>query len=301
MAKDYFVNKVLATTVVGSYPVVRGGGIKSLFDPLHSAVETAVGDQIAAGIDIISDGQVRGDMISAFSGKIPGIKGQEVVGKIQPAAVPITVSDTKYARSRAPRVKGIITGPSTLAHGLHISTPMYRNREELTSDLATALVPEARALETAGITLLQIDEPILSTGIADLAIAKDAINRITGSVRVPVCMHVCGNLANVLDEILKFNVQVFDFEFSKNPDNLDLMSRRDLAGRMVGYGCVDSATEAVETVAEIKLRIERGVGTFGPKAMLIDPDCGLRMRSRNAAYAKLRNMCEAAKEVRLAL
>ena len=301
MAKDYFVNKVLATTVVGSYPVVKGSGIRSLFDPLHAAVETAVSDQIAAGIDIISDGQVRGDMINAFSGKIPGIKGQEVVMKVQPPAVPITVADTKYARSRAPRVKGIVTGPSTLAHGLHISTPAYRNKEELASDLAAALIPEVRGLEAAGITLLQIDEPILSTGTADLAVAKDAVEAIARSVHVPVCMHVCGNLGNVIDELLKFSVQVFDFEFSKNPANLDLMSRRDLSGRMIGYGCVDSATDEIEPVAEIRRRIERGIAVFGPKTMLIDPDCGLRMRSRNAAFAKLRNMCEAAKEVRLAL
>ena len=301
MHKDYFVNKVLATTVVGSYPVVKGGGLKSLFDPLHSAVEIAVSDQIAAGIDIISDGQVRGDMIGAFSGKLPGVKGQEVVGKIEPAASPITVADTKYARGRAPWVKGIITGPSTLAHGLHISTPVYRNKQELAADLAAALLPEARALEAAGITLLQVDEPILSTGIADLAVAKDAVDLIAKSLRVPVCMHVCGNLGNVLDELLKFNVQVLDFEFSKNPDNLDLMTRRDLSGRMIGYGCVDSTTDGVETVAEIKHRIERGVSIFGPKAMLIDPDCGMRMRNRNAAFAKLKNMCDAAKEVRLAL
>jgi len=301
MAKDYFINKVLATTVVGSYPVVRGGGLLSLLDPLRPSVETAVADQMKAGIDIISDGQVRGDMIGAFSGKIPGIKGQEVVGKVLPAAVSITVADTKYARTKAPRVKGIITGPSTLAHGLHISTPMYRNKEELAADLAAALVPEAQALEAAGITLLQVDEPILSTGIADLNVAKDAIGLITKSVRLPVCMHVCGNLGNVLDEILKFNVQVFDFEFSKNPANLDLMSRRDLTGRMIGYGCVDSATDTVESVAEIRRRIEQGVAIFGPKTMLIDPDCGMRMRSRGAAFAKLRNMCEAAKEVRLAL
>ncbi|HOX36313.1 MAG TPA: methionine synthase [Methanoregulaceae archaeon] len=301
MAKDYFVNKVLATTVVGSYPVVKGGGIRSIFDPLHSALEIAVSDQVVAGVDIISDGQVRGDMIGAFSGKIPGIKGQEVVGKIQPAASPITVSDTRFARSKAPRVKGIVTGPSTLAHGLHIATPMYRSKEELATDLAAALIPEARALEAAGITLLQIDEPILSTGIADLSVAKDAVEAITRSVHVPVCMHVCGNLGNVIDEILKFSVQVFDFEFSKNPANLDLMSRRDLGGRMIGYGCVDSTTDEVEPVAEIRRRIEKGVAIFGPKTMLIDPDCGMRMRTRNAAFAKLKNMCEAAKEVRLAL
>jgi 5-methyltetrahydropteroyltriglutamate--homocysteine methyltransferase len=301
MSKAYFINKVLATTVVGSYPVVKAGGIKSLFDPLAGAVETAVADQIGAGIDIISDGQVRGDMIGAFAGKLPGIKGQEVIGKIQPAAAAITVADTKYAISKFPKVKGIVTGPSTLAHGLHISTPMYRNKEELALDLAAALVVEARSLEAAGVTLLQIDEPILSTGIADLAIGKQAVEMIASSVRVPVCMHVCGNIANVIDEILKYNVNVFDFEFSNNQANLDILSRRDLAGKMLGYGCVDSTTDTVETVPEIKKRIEKAVEYFDPKILLIDPDCGMRMRTREAAYWKLKNMCDAAKEVRLAL
>jgi len=301
MSKAYFINKVLATTVVGSYPVVKAGGFKSIFDPLAGAVETAVSDQVGAGIDIISDGQIRGDMIGNFASKLPGVKGQEVIGKIQPAAGPITVADTKYALSKFPKVKGIITGPSTLAHGLHISTPMYRNKEELAIDLAAALLPEALSLEASGITLLQIDEPILSTGIADLAVGKQALEMITSRLRIPTCMHVCGNIANVLDEILKYNVNVFDFEFSNNQANLDIISRRDLTGHMLGYGCVDSTSETVETVQEIRKRIEKGVEYFDPKILLIDPDCGMRMRSRESAYWKLKNMCEAAKEVRIAL
>ena len=301
MAKAYFINKVLATTVVGSYPVVKGGGLMSFLDPLHTAVETAVGDQIAAGIDIISDGQVRGDMIGAFASHLPGIRDQEVIGRIQPAAGPITVGDTKYAISKAPKVKGIITGPTTLAHGLHISTPMYRNKDELVPDLAAALLAEARALEASGVALLQIDEPILSTGIADLNVAKRAIDMLTSGLRTPVCLHVCGNLGNILDELLKYNVNVFDFEFANNPANLDLLSRRDLNGRMIGFGCVDSTTDRIESTAEIRKRIEKGVEIFDPKIMLIDPDCGLRMRTREAAYAKLKYMCDAAKEVRLAL
>ncbi len=301
MSKDYFIDKVLATTVVGSYPVVKGSGLRSFFDPLHTAVETAVADQINAGIDIISDGQVRGDMIQVFASKLPGIKGQEVIGKVQPASGSITVGETKYALTQFPKVKGIITGPTTLAHGLHIATPMYRNKEELALDLAAALVPEVKALEAAGVTLLQIDEPIFSTGMADLTVGKQAIGLITAALRIPSSMHVCGNLGNVLDEILKFNVNVFDFEFANNPANFDLLSRRDLAGRMVGYGCVDSSIEKVESVAEIKKRIEKGIEIFDPRIILLDPDCGMRMRSRDSAYWKLKNMCEAAKEIRIAL
>ena len=160
---------------------------------------------------------------------------------------------------------------------------MYRNKEELVLDLAAALIVEVKSLESAGVTLLQIDEPILSTGIADLAVGKQAVEMITSAIRIPTCMHVCGNLANVIDELLKYNVNVLDFEFSKNPANLDILSRRDLGGRMLGYGCVDSASEEVETVQEIRKRIEKGVATFDPKIMLIDPDCGMRMRSRESA------------------
>jgi 5-methyltetrahydropteroyltriglutamate--homocysteine methyltransferase len=301
MTKQYFINKVLATTVVGSYPVVKGGGLRNLFDPLHGAVETAVTDQIKAGIDIISDGQVRGDMIQVFASKLPGIKGQEVTGKIQSASGPITVGDTKYALTKAPKVKGIITGPTTLAHGLHIDTPMYRNKEELALDLAAALIPEAKALEAVGITLLQIDEPMFSTGMADLETGKQAIGLITAALRIPTCMHVCGNLGNVIDEILKFNVNVLDFEFANNPANLDLLSRRDLTGRMLGFGCVDSASDNVESVTEIRKRIEKGIEIFDPRIMLLDPDCGMRMRSHDVAYRKLKNLADAAKEVRLAL
>jgi 5-methyltetrahydropteroyltriglutamate--homocysteine methyltransferase len=301
MVKEYFINKVLPTTVVGSYPVVKGGGLKNLFDPLRTAVETAVDDQIRAGIDIISDGQVRGDMIQVFASKLPGIKGQDVIGQIQPASGPITLGDTKYALTKTPKVKGIITGPTTLAHGLHIATPMYRSREELVLDLAAALIPEAKALEAAGIALLQIDEPMFSTGMSDLEIGKKAIGLITAALHVPVCLHVCGNLGNVIDEILKFNVHVLDFEFANNPANLDLLSRRDLTGRMIGYGCVDSASETIESVAEIRKRIERGIETFDPRIMLLDPDCGMRMRSHEVAYGKLKNLAVAAKEVRLAL
>ena len=105
---------------------------------------------------------------------------------------------------------------------------MYRNREELALDLAAALAAEARYLEAAGATLIQIDEPIFSTGIADLAVGKQAVELIAGAVKIPTCMHVCGGLENVIDDILKINVQVLDFEFSKNPANLALFGSRDL-------------------------------------------------------------------------
>lgn len=288
----------LPTTVVGSYPVVQGRGLLRIFDPLRMALEIAVEDQISAGIDIISDGQVRGDMIHTFTSRLPGIRGQEVIGRVQPADHPITLSSTKYALTQHRFVKGIVTGPSTLAHGLRIATPTYRERGELVIDLAAALADEAAALEKAGACILQLDEPIFSTGAADLAIGREALRIITSRLHVPVCLHVCGDLGEVIDSLRGMPVDILDLEFSKNSGNREIVSGRDFEGHMVGYGCVDSADPVVESVTIIKERILEGIDIFGPEKILIDPDCGLRMLPREAAYQKLSHMVTAARECR---
>jgi 5-methyltetrahydropteroyltriglutamate--homocysteine methyltransferase len=293
------IHKVLPTTVVGSYPVVKSPSLRALLDPLRSAVETAVTDQLTAGIDIISDGQVRGDMITAFASRLPGIRGQQVVGKVLPPERPITVPDTRYAISRHPWVKGILTGPSTLAHALQIATPTYRDRADLTLDLAQALAYEAKALQDTGVTLVQIDEPIFSTGAADLTTGGQALQILTSLLQKPVFLHVCGALAGVIDEILKMRVAGFDFEFAGNEVNLQFLSGKDLGDRFLGFGCVDSNNPAVEKVAIIKKRLQAGIEAFGPERLLIDPDCGLRMLPREAAFQKLKAMVDATREARV--
>ncbi|WP_083475411.1 methionine synthase [Methanogenium cariaci] len=292
--------QILPTTVVGSYPAVGSGGLGgALLDPLKPARKTAVSDQITAGIDIISDGQVGRDMIALIADFLPGVKGQDVTGQIHPAGKPITLPGVKYALSRHPAVKGILTGPTTLAHGLALKTPVYRDRNELIPDLARALAQEARYLADAGgVTILQLDEPILSTGAADLSVAREAVSIITKNVNVPSCMHVCGNIRGCIDEILQFPVDILDFEFANNPDNLDVLSRSDLKGKKIGFGCVDSADREVESVTEIKDRITKGIDIFGAETMLLDPDCGLRMHSREGAYNKLEHLVLAAHQCR---
>ena len=190
--KPFIHGQILPTTVVGSYPAEPGRTMRALLDPYHEAVCQAVDAQINAGITIISDGQVRGDMIGTFASHLPGIRGKDIIGRVMPSDTPITINDTKYARKQHQYVKGIITGPSTLSYGLHISTPGYRSRDEVIPDIASALAAEARALDALDITMLQIDEPIFSTGIADLTLGHKAIEEITRHVTVPVSLHVCG-------------------------------------------------------------------------------------------------------------
>jgi 5-methyltetrahydropteroyltriglutamate--homocysteine methyltransferase len=293
-----FPGITLPTTVVGSYPVEMGTGLSGILDPFRDAVRTAVSDQLAAGIDIISDGQVRGDMVKIFTSRLPGMRGADVIGTISPPEGSITLGDTRYAISRASRVKGIITGPTTLSFALHIATPVYRDRNELALDLAHALAPEVHSLVTAGAAVIQIDEPILSTGVADLSCAREALEVLLRRVTVPVCLHVCGDLTPVISELVRMPVGILDFEFAKSPGNLALCRDMDFGKTMIGFGCVDSSAMVAEPVDLIRSRIEKALAVFAPEQLLIDPDCGLRMLPRDVAYQKLARMVEAVKEVR---
>ncbi len=292
---------LLPTTVVGSYPPVEGRGLRSLLDRHRTALETAVADQLGAGIEIISDGQVRADMVSAFAGQLPGVRDGRVIGRIEPPAHPITVEDVRYARSKAPYVKGILTGPTTLAHALHLDTHVYRDKEELALDLAAVLAAEARALVGAGACMVQIDEPILSTGAADPATAGEAVGLVAANLLVPVAVHACGPIQGMIDALLRYPVQILDLEFAGHPGNLEVIGSRDLGKKRIGFGTVVSSSDEVESVETIRARVERGVEVFGPERLLIDPDCGLRMRSREAAFAKLSRMVEAVRAVRAEL
>jgi 5-methyltetrahydropteroyltriglutamate--homocysteine methyltransferase len=299
--KRLFPDLLLPTTVVGSYPVVIRKGLFRVLDPYRSAVTNAVNDQLAAGIDIISDGQVRGDMVQIYTSSLPGIRGNEVVAPVQAASGPITLRDIRYALTKAPRVKGIITGPTTLSFALHLSTPAYRNREDLAMDLARALAGEAVYLQEAGVTIIQFDEPILSTGAASMEAAREAIQTMAGQLHIPVSLHVCGSLHGIVDQLIEMPVDILDFEFSRSPENLAICGDSDFGDKMIGFGCVDSSRPDIETVDLIRRRIEMGISTLSPERLLIDPDCGLRMLDQYAALEKLVRMVRAVQEVRESL
>jgi len=296
--QSFIPDTILPTTVVGSYPGQPKRTLKNLFDPLHGAVEEAVSLQKKAGITIISDGQVRGDMIGAFASKLPGIRGSDVIGRVMPPGQAITIKDTAYAVRQHPYVKAIITGPSTLAYGLHLGTPLYRNRNELIPDIASSLVVEAQGLAKTGAVMLQIDEPILSTGAADLDVAKKAIATIAKAVSIPVCLHACGNIAHIIDDLLAMPIQILDFEGSVNAENLASFSGKDLKDRYIGYGIVDSSSQVLDSADDVKRRLWKGIDILGAERILPDPDCGLRMHTPESAYAKLTRLTGVVSEVR---
>ena len=317
----------MITTVVGSFgidlkePKTFGEKLKSaigLYDPYKIAIEDAVKLQLDCGIDIIGDGQPRGDMVGSFVKHIPGfsyeMNSSVIVSKIRAPQVDIMIKDLKYAQKvlaneikarnmpeeEAERkgVKLMLTGPSTLVHSSRIES-FYKERNPAIIDCAHALRREVESAENAGAKYVQIDEPFLSTGMVDLKVAKEAIGILTDGIEMPMAMHVCGNLDGCFKEIAKFPIDILDCEFAGNNVNIGILEENAdlLKGKKLGFGCLDSALNAVDDKEEVKALIERGIAAFGKENILLDPDCGLRKVDIPIAKEKLKIMVDLAKDL----
>jgi len=322
----------MLTTVVGSYPakMQKPESIKEKlratlgsYDSFQPAMEQAVKDQVNAGIDLISDGQVRGNMLEIFAGSIPGMYVEDnkpfINGKITPLSHSICANDIKRALATAKKIsskfktdltlfdgdvfqenfkgiKGIITGPTTLTLSSMIEGFYDKDKkEEVVIDLAWVLKKEAEYLDNAGVAVIQIDEPFLSTGMADLKVARKAVEIISKNLTVPLAMHVCGDLNEIWGELLRFKVDILDGEFAGQSKNLQILENTNLRGKKIGLGCVDNKNDIVERKEQVAEILNKGIESVGKDNIIADPDCGMRMRTREAAFSKLKVMVETVK------
>ena len=306
----------MKSTVVGSFPSEESSPSNfkekllnsfGSYDPFKEAIKSSVIAQLDAGVDIVSDGQVRGDMVSIFTNYIPGMKIEEgntfIVGKIRNPTQEISIKDLQYAKKvmkeyyggKIPEekgVKGIITGPNTIVHSSRI-TAFYKNKEDAIIDLAHSLKHEADAIaKKVQPVYIQLDEPFLSTGMVDMKTAREAIGIIKDGLEVPLAMHVCGILSDVFADIAKFDVGILDFEFAGNNVNLGVLEKNAslLANKKLGFGCVDSSVNEVDDIADIENLVAKAIDIVGKDNLILDPDCGLRRAPKDVAFEKLRLM-----------
>ncbi len=306
----------MRSTVVGSFPVetkeasnTKDKLLKVLgsYDPFKGAIRQAVYSQLDTGVDIISDGQVRGDMVSSFSKYIPGFKIEEgnsfIISKIKKPIGEISVKDLLYAKSlikeyyngdipEGKGIKGIITGPSTIVHSSRI-TAFYKNKDDAIIDLAHSLKEEVKAIEKkVDPVYIQVDEPFLSTGMVNMKVAREAIGILRDDLSIPLAMHVCGTLDGAYKDIANFDVDILDFEFAGNNVNLDILKKNiDLfKGKKIGFGCLDSSKNIVDSREDTEKLISEGVEIIGEDNIILDPDCGLRRAPMDVAFDKLKLM-----------
>ena len=308
----------MKSSVLGSFPAEESSPSNfkdkllntfGSYDPFREAIRTSVIAQLDAGVDIISDGQVRGDMVSIFTEYIPGMKIEDgntfIVGKIRNPTQEISIKDLQYAKKvmaeyyggKIPEgkgIKGIITGPNTIVHSSRI-TSFYKSKEDAIIDLAHSLKVEADAIaKKVKPAYIQIDEPFLSTGMVDMNTAREAIGIIKDGLEVPLGMHVCGILKDAFKDISKFNVDILDFEFAGNNVNLGVLEENAslIRDKKLGFGCVDSSVNTVDDIDDIEELVTKAIDIVGKDNLILDPDCGLRRAPKDVAFEKLRLMNE---------
>ncbi len=284
------LNQDMITTVVGSYPARPSNGslAKSYFedfDPFIESIEGSVKAQLDAGIELVSDGQTRGGMVEIFAEKLKGFRMKrrpEIISNIEYRG-PITVEDQSKVRNSLPErvgLKGIITGPWTLvksSYDMH-----YKDTKEAVMDTAEALKSETKNLSKI-CDVIQIDEPFLS--IEYEPYIKDVLERMLPK-DITTSLHVCGDVSDIAEKLVEIDVDILDHEFAANPHLYDIYEGFSFDQRLSpGVVTTDSKVESVDN---IKGRIERAVDSFGTD-ILIDPDCGLRNLKKEIELAHKNN------------
>lgn len=280
-------------TVIGSFP-------RKKFDFLERAIEDVVNLQLEYGVDIITDGEQRGNMIEYFE-QIPGLKKTndklKIVGKIKPIAKPedfYKLSDYRKVRSyldslgRADvKIKVTLTGPITLGFSLAMGGVKYYEGlkdERIYSDLSQALLPLAEKALDLG-AYLQIDEPGLSAGFFPPKFAKKFVNELLSNIRdsaideKKVSVHVCGsiNRDQVYSELLDLSVNVLSLGFSGKEEqkNLGIIKRKHFEDnhKRLGAGFISNVIiEDEKTALNRLIEISKIVGL--ENIAYLHPDCG---------------------------
>lgn len=327
---------LLPTTVVGSYSVPEWlERLKTDFyqhrlsrqhlDEMHDvAIKAALKDQERAGIDIVSDGELRRDNdIDYLLARMPGVRVpntakayyydyyQAVVSDPLPSGDPVhlgLVEDFRFTRGQTDRrIKFSFTGPFSLSR--RISNDAYSDDADLVRAIAHVLNAEARQLVQAGAQLLQIDEPFLAGHPDQAKLAIEAINIVIGGVAAHWGLHVCygnryarpsweGHYDFLFPAVLDAAVNELVLEFArKGYDDLRLIERYGW-DRSLGLGVVDVKTEDVETADLVASRVRRALEFMPPDRLVINPDCGLRHLPSEVARKKLEAMVKGAAQVR---
>ena len=319
---------LLPTTTVGSYPkpqqilearqMMLAGKLKPKdLKPLEErATREWISLQEEIGLDVLVDGEMyRGDMATYFAENLDGFKISGLVRSYgnryyrKPIIVgeigwrgPITVDWWKFAQELTKKpVKGMITGPYTMMDWSF--NEYYPSRCEACLALARALHEEVKALADAGAKIIQVDEPAISTRPEELPeFAIDAMRIVTEGVDAYFINHICyGAFEFIYPGMLELPVDNFDLEMSNSELDLVELFRERPFTKDLSFGVVDVHSHIVEDVEKVRGRIQRALEVLKPEQLWIDPDCGLKTRTREEVIEKLWAMVEATREIRKSL
>ncbi len=327
------VDKLLPTSVIGSYSIPewleraktdalqRRISSDQLQDMHDVAIKAAIKDQERAGIDIVTDGELRRDNdVDYFAYRIPGVEidhrakayyydfyNSVIRHKIPTASLGL-VPDFEFLRQNTDHAtKFTITGPFTLAK--RIKNEYYPHEEEVALEFARLMNDELKALAQAGADYIQLDESYLTGYPEDLQWVVRAINVACEGVDAHLILHVCygnrygkpywdGNYRFLFPGIFEANVHQLALEFArKGDDDLELFSKYPSEFEL-GLGVLDVKNMQVETPHLVAERIRRALKHVRPDKLYVNPDCGLHNLPTKVAFKKLQAMVQGAAIVR---
>jgi 5-methyltetrahydropteroyltriglutamate--homocysteine methyltransferase len=334
----------LPCTIVGSYAqpdwLIDRDKLKGRFPPrtrarelwrvdqayLHEAQDDAtriaIQDQERAGLDIVSDGEIRRESYSNhFATALDGVdldnpgraldrSGEEVfvpriVGPIRRRG-PVGVEDVKFLRANTDRaIKFTVPGPFTMAQ--QAQNDHYASIREAALGYAAAVNEEIRDLFAAGADVVQIDEPYMQARPdAAREYGIEVLNRALDGVSGTTCVHICFGYAALIHErpegysfLPELAAACCDqLSIETGQSNLDCTVLEALPDKTILLGVLDLSSNDVESVETIKARVRRALDHVDPQRVILAPDCGMKYLTREAAFGKLAAMARAASELR---
>ncbi len=331
--------RLIPTTVVGSYPppewLVNRQLLRSKVARTHmpeiwrvpepyldaakdDATRLAVLEMEAAGIDIVTDGEIRRESYGTrFGLELAGIDTDEtatvtgrtgipvivprIVGPIRRRAA-VEVRDAEFLCAVATRrTKITMPGPFTLSR--QMKDEHYGDPEEVAMAFAAVVNEELREIKAAGIDVVQLDEPWMQAfpqeaqrfGIA-------AVNRALAGIEGDTAVHVCFGYAHVVADKpsgYSFLAQFADtiatqVSIEAAQPRLDLGILRELAGKTIMLGVLDLGAMEIETPEAVAERIEAAYPFVEPEKIVAAPDCGMKYMPRDVAFGKLKALAQGA-------
>jgi 5-methyltetrahydropteroyltriglutamate--homocysteine methyltransferase len=339
-----YPTRLIPTTVVGSYPqpdwlvdrsALEHHGVPRvsardiwripephLEEAQDDATMVAIAEMERAGIDIVTDGEIRRESYSnrfalaldGIDSEHPGRVGRSgggttpvprIVGKIRRRG-PVERRDAEFLlRHAAHATKITLPGPFTLSQ--QAENAFYADEEEMAMDYAVAVNEELRELKATGVDVVQLDEPWVRTAPDKAARwGINAINRALAGIPGPTIVHLCFGYAAMVKSKpsgYAFLPQLADtiaeqISIEAAQPKLDLGVLKDLSGKTVLLGVLDLNDPAVETAETVAERLRAGLRYLPAERLVAAPDCGMKYLPRQIAFGKLKALAEGAAIVR---
>ncbi len=332
------------TTLVGSYPqpewLIDRKQLAGRFPPRVRAKELwrvpeaqlveaqddatvlAIRAQEEAGLDIITDGEIRRESYSnRFATALEGVDIDNpgtaldrsghpnpvprVVGRIRRKHA-VEVQDLLFLkRNTNKRVKMTVPGPFTMSQ--QAQNDFYKSAEEAAMDYAAAVNAEIKDLFAAGADIVQVDEPYMQARPEKARqYGLKALNRALEGVKGTTAVHICFGYAAIihqrpsgysfLPELAGCSCQQVSIETAQS--GLDTAVLEKLPGKKIMVGCIDLSDMTVETPQQVVARVKRAMPFVPKENIILAPDCGMKYLPREVAFGKMQAMVEAAKMLR---